>query len=659
MNGVSRKPCAPAQRTNLDRFWTIRYRKRTLAGIALLYIVVAGLWIVASDEWLPHVAVPPFGVILVDTLKDLFFLVVTGTVLYLLLKSWQLSLDEMARAVEFTRQRLERALKGLEGWWDWDLVNNQLFYSERWWSMLGYSMDEHPADSVLWCKLMHPDDLDHADDILSEALESDATSASLENRLRHKDGHYVPVLVSYLIQRNLQGQPIFVSGTCTDLTEIRQSKERLDFLAHYDVLTKLPNRTLFMSQLEHSLRVARRERSMLAILMLDLDRFKNVNDSYSHGAGDELLRLISRHLRKHLRGSDTVARPGGDEFVIMLEGLVQPEDAGNVAEGLISMASGPWPLSNGVEVRTGLSIGISVFPLHGTTGKTLLQHADAAMYQAKSEGRGCFRFFSEDLTMAARERLSLEARLHRALENGELRVYFQPQVNVSTGAIVGAEALVRWQDPQEGLIPPARFIPVAEATGLIAEIGIWVLRETCLQGRRWLDAGLSELILAVNLSSRQFIHGDIVQTVSDILGETGFPGRLLELEITESTLMDREQDIVKVLHQLRDLGAKLAMDDFGTGYSSLAYLKQFPLDVLKIDKLFIDNCPGSKNDAGIVSAIVAMGHFLGFQVLAEGVEQPEQLDFLRQLGCDCYQGYLRSEPVPAEEFAVLLGPRRL
>jgi EAL domain-containing protein (putative c-di-GMP-specific phosphodiesterase class I) len=349
-----------------------------------------------------------------------------------------------------------------------------------------------------------------------------------------------------------------------------------------------------------------------------------------------------------------VARLGGDEFIVLLEDIAQPEDAARVAKEIIADLMKPFCLTQSDNVLIGASIGISLYPQHGDSPELLMDHADAALYQAKDAGRGCFAYFSEDLTLAARERIALEARLRHAIEHQELRIFYQPQVDIDSGHIVGAEALVRWQDPVHGLIPPIQFIPIAEETGLILAIGEWVLRETCRQGRQWLDAGLPSLTLAVNVSPHQFRRSDICDLVVTVLSETGFPANQLELEITESGLMDNQDNASTILNSLRAHGIRLAIDDFGTGYSSLAYLKHFPLDVLKIDKSFIDDIPFHQDDMEIAATIVAMGHILGFKVLAEGVETPAQLAFLQEKGCDMYQGYIHSKPVPAHEFALLL-----
>ncbi|MFI3185373.1 MAG: EAL domain-containing protein [Methylococcaceae bacterium] len=471
---------------------------------------------------------------------------------------------------------------------------------------------------------------------------------------RRKNGTIYP---GHLIITAVKDQNANVTNYVAMLTDITLSKaaaDEIERLAFYDPLTQLPNRRLLQERLKHSIKVERRDGKHLGLLMLDLDRFKAVNDSLGHLAGDELLQKVGARITARLRDVDLVARLGGDEFVVLLEDIAQPEDAARVARAIITDLSKPFSLSQSEHVQIGASIGISLYPQHGDSPELLMDHADAALYKAKDDGRGCFAYFSEDLTLVARERMVVETRLRRALAQQELRVFYQPQVDIASGRIIGAEALVRWQDPIEGLIPPLRFIPIAEETGLIVEIGEWVLRETCNQGRLWLDSGLPPLTLAVNVSPQQFRRSDICALVATVLSDTGFPAQQLELEITESGLMGNQDKATAILNELRAQGVRLAIDDFGTGYSSLAYLKHFPLDVLKIDKSFIDDIPFHQDDMKIAATIIAMGRILGFKVLAEGVETAAQLDFLREKGCDLYQGYIKSKPVPADQFAALL-----
>ncbi|WP_026600367.1 putative bifunctional diguanylate cyclase/phosphodiesterase [Methylomonas sp. 11b] len=471
---------------------------------------------------------------------------------------------------------------------------------------------------------------------------------------RRNNGEIYPQMLSISAVRNEYQQVTHYVGVFSDITQLKDAVNRLDYLAHHDPLTDLPNRLLLFARLEHCIELSNRERKSAALLMLDLDRFKDVNDSFGHLAGDELLQKVAARLTSRLRGVDTVTRLGGDEFALLLEDLSHPQDAALVATEIIEALSEPWRLSNGAEVRIGVSVGISLFPEHGETSEELLQHADAALYRAKDEGRGNFKYFSEDLTEAAKRRINLESLLRRAITKAELQVIYQPQIDLRTGVIIGAEALLRWQNIDEGSIPPSQFIPVAEETGLISEIGEWVLLEVCRQGQRWIEAGLPPLRLAVNLSPHQFRHGDIVTHMTAILNETGFPAECLELELTETALMERESEAVHILGQLRTLGVRLAIDDFGTGYSSLAYLKRFPLNTLKIDKSFIDDIPQLEDDKEIAAAIIGMAHTLRLKVLAEGVETEEQLNFLKEHGCDFYQGYYKSPAVSAETFAALL-----
>lgn len=471
---------------------------------------------------------------------------------------------------------------------------------------------------------------------------------------RRKSGEIFPTLISINAVRDDTGKTTHYVCVFMDISTLKDSEARLDYLAHHDPLTQLPNRLLLFTQLEHALAKTHRDSSTLGLLMFDLDRFKDINDSFGHLVGDQLLQQVATRLSQRLRSSDSFARLGGDEFTVLLEGLARPEDAARVADEIIEALSEPFHLLNNIEVRTSASIGISFSTGQPMSAETLLQQADSAMYRAKAEGRGRFQYFSESMTLAARERIDLDSRLRRALEQQEFRVYYQPQVDIFSGQIVGAEALVRWKDPNEGLIPPSRFIPIAEETGLIREIGEWVMQEACQQGKKWRDAGLPPLILAINISARQLSQGTLANVVDRILSDTGFPPQALELELTESVLMEQKEVAAELFNDLRSRQIRLAIDDFGTGYSSLAYLKRFPFDVLKIDKSFVDDIPHDQDDRKIIKAIIEMGHTLGIKVLAEGVESSEQIAFLQAQSCDLYQGYFRSQPLPAEDFERLL-----
>lgn len=492
----------------------------------------------------------------------------------------------------------------------------------------------------------------HGDDFYQQMWQSISENGYWQGEIwnRRKDGSTYPELLSISAVEGEQGKVSHYVGVFADISKMKESEDKLVYLAHHDMLTGLPNRLVLQTRLTQSLAHAKRQNSSIALLLLDLDRFKDVNDSFGHAAGDDLLKQVALLLSDRVRETDLVCRMGGDEFAILLEDLDHPEDAGKVANELIGSLSTSWNLSNRCEVAIGGSIGISIYPNRSEEPEALLQHADAALYRAKAEGRGRFHYFTEELTIDARNRLDMESRLMKAISNGELCVYFQPQVRMDNNQLVGAEALVRWIDPERGVVPPDQFIPLAEQTGLINRIGYYVLKESCEQLKRWLDEGMVPLLVAVNISAVQLRHSDLEEIVAGILEETELPPELLELEITESALMERESEAIELLQNLRNLGVRIALDDFGTGYSSLSYLKKFPLDVLKIDKSFVNDIPHDKDDMVIASTILAMGHNLGLKVLAEGVETEEQLMFLRSKACNFYQGYLTSKPLPPEEF---------
>ncbi|MBM4202262.1 MAG: EAL domain-containing protein, partial [Gammaproteobacteria bacterium] len=446
------------------------------------------------------------------------------------------------------------------------------------------------------------------------------------------------------------GRPTHFLAVFTDISQLKQSEARLEHLAHYDPLTDLPNRTLVQFQLAHALEKAQRGQHQVGVLFIDLDRFKNINDSLGHSSGDHILREVSTRLNARVRKSDTLGRLGGDEFLVVLEHLERPEDSAGVARALLATLDEPFSLPQGREVYIRASIGVSLYPENGRTPEELIQNADAAMYQVKDSGRNAYAYYTPALTLAAKERLQLETRLRRALERQEFIICYQPIVTVADNRLIGAEALVRWQPPGEPLVPPAAFIPLAEETGLIVPLGEWVLRQACTQAKTWQDAGLSFEQVAINLSVRQFQHPELARVVQTVLVETELSADCLELEITESSLMGTGEQAVANLRGIKGMGLRLSIDDFGTGYSSLAYLKLLPLDRLKIDYSFIHDIADDPNDAAIASTIIAMAHRLGLQAVAEGVESEAQLDFLRSEGCDAYQGYLCSAPLPPDEF---------
>jgi diguanylate cyclase (GGDEF)-like protein len=435
------------------------------------------------------------------------------------------------------------------------------------------------------------------------------------------------------------------------VTETKGTEARISYLATRDPLTELPNRLLFNDRLEHGIIAARRKGDKLGVLFLDLDRFKNINDSLGHHIGDLLLKEVSAHMASCIRKGDTLSRLGGDEFVVTLEGLKHAQDAARVATTIITALRRPLCVG-GHTLNTSCSIGISIFPDDAEDSHELMKNADTAMYHAKEQGRNNFQFFSPEMNLRAVERHQLETELRLALEADQFVLHYQPQMDIGTGKLVGIEALIRWQHPQRGLVPPNSFIPVAEESGLIEPIGKWALRTACEQNQRWQTAGLPIVKIAVNISARQFNDpSGFADEVTRLLNMTGLDPRYLELEMTESMLLKNVDENVAVLRKLGKLGTYLAVDDFGTGYSSLAYLKQLPIDTLKIDRTFVRDIESDADDAAIIQAIIAMAHGLKLRVTAEGVETQGQLAALRKLKCDQFQGYLISRPIPAEEFA--------
>jgi diguanylate cyclase (GGDEF)-like protein/PAS domain S-box-containing protein len=444
--------------------------------------------------------------------------------------------------------------------------------------------------------------------------------------------------------RDAQGTVVFYEGMVEDVTDRKVAEERVQFLAYYDALTALPNRTLLHDRLNKALASGRRRNRKIALLFLDLDRFKVINDSLGHTVGDLLLQDVAERLQKWTRAEDTVARLGGDEFVIVLTDINDVPGAAVAAERLMDAMAAEF-IIQGRSFTVNCSIGISVFPEHGTDSETLTKNADAAMYCAKEGGRNGFRFFTKEMNAQVVERLTIEHDLRLALENKELFLMYQPQMDIVTGKIVGLEALLRWQHPRLGLVPPDRFIRVAENSGLIVPIGQWVLTTACTQARKWQDTGLLPLPVAVNVSAVQFRQEGFRELIKKVLHDTGLEPQYLELELTESLLLSNADMTFPVLQELKATGVKLAIDDFGTGYSSLSYLRQFPVHKLKIDRSFIQNVAVNPDDASIAAAIIGLGRSLNLKVIAEGVEDEAQMSFLRAHQCDEIQGYYFSRPL--------------
>jgi diguanylate cyclase (GGDEF)-like protein/PAS domain S-box-containing protein len=470
---------------------------------------------------------------------------------------------------------------------------------------------------------------------------------------RRKSGEVYPEWLSIIAVRDEKGEIIHYLGVFADLTEKKLADAHIHRLAYYDALTELPNRPLLEERLKQALTTAQYNNWLVAVLYLDLDRFKTINDTLGHPFGDKLLHAVAERLAGHVRDSDTLARFSGDEFTIMLGDAVNQQNATLVAQKILDTLAEPFYLE-GREVFITPSIGIALYPLDADNKDDLIRHADTAMSHAKARGGNAFHFYSADMNVAASQRLTMETHLRKALERNEFVLHYQPQVSLRTGRIIGMEALIRWQHPERGLVAPGEFIPLLEETGLIVSVGEWVLRTACAQNSAWLAAGLPPLRMAVNLSARQFHQSGLAAMVNQALQDAGLAPERLELEITESILIQDVQATITTLHQLHALGIQISIDDFGTGYSSLSYLKRLPISKIKIDRSFVRDICTDPDDGAIAHAVISLGHSLKMQVIAEGVETGEQLEHLRAQGCDEIQGYYFSRPLPAEAFAQLV-----
>ena len=563
------------------------------------------------------------------------------------LKQTQLSLEK-------SDERLRLVLKGsTDAPWDWDLVSGEVYYSERWWNMLGYQSGEGMADSDAWRRLLHPDDDPMIAAYVMELRASRRDTYSLEFRLRHRDGHYVPVLSRGYVLRDEAGKALRISGVNTDLTEQKRTERRIYELAYFDHLTGLPNRRFLLEELEHVLARGRRSKHFSALAYLDLDNFKLLNDTMGHDLGDMLLQQAAQRLRATVRESDQLARLGGDEFVVVLEDLgatprAAAAEADRTVAKILAALGQPFQLGS-VLFKSSASVGITLFDGSGASVEALLKQADLAMYRAKADGRNLARFFDPSMQDAASRRASLEAAMREGLALGQFQLFCQPQFDCR-GRLVGAEVLLRWQRDGE-LVSPAHFIAFAEESGLILPLGEHVLKESCRALARWhRDPTLARLKLAVNVSIHQMRDPDFSGMVAGILDDTAAPAERLCLELTESVFAENMQEITQRMHEIRAQGIYFSLDDFGTGYSSLAYLNRFPLAALKIDRSFVREVGTQPGSAPIVEAIIALGRKLKLEIVAEGVENEDQRNFLVRGGCSSMQGFLLGAPLPMAEF---------
>lgn len=745
--------------------------------LTLGYTLAACLWILASDALLALLGLSLAQLELLQLSKGIIFVLLTGALLYGVLRAHQRQQNHSNLALSSSEARLSLALAAAkDGLWDWDLNNQTLFFSADYTALLGLEPGELDNDREYWLQRLHPDDQAHFQRHFEQCLSSASqVPYEVSYRLRHKDGNYRWIQSRGRLLLNAQGHAERLIGTATDITQKRQdedslrqaaavfeatqegvlvtdatqcivhcnpafsritgysqaeilgqkpsllksgrhdqafydslwqalqkrgawsgeiwnrrkngeiypqwqnirvirdadgelahyvavfsdisalkrSQHELDYLAHYDPLSDLPNRLLFTERVETALERAQRDQRGGAVLLVDLDHFKHINESLGHTIGDLLLKAVGERLQQQLHGSMTLARLGGDEFGLLCEDCASAEQAAGIAQQLLNSLTQSFVLNN-QELFIGASIGISLFPADSENVAQVLRNVDSALFKAKSSGREGYAFYAQELTTYAQQRIELVSALRHALVHDQLRLHYQPLLCLRSRQIIGVEALVRWQHPQRGLVPPGEFIPIAEESGLIGGIDAWVLEQACSQMVAWQAAGISLKFVAVNVSSRLFSRGELDSRVAQVLATSGLDPAFLELEVTESAVMDNPDAALALLGRLRALGVRLAIDDFGTGYSSLARLKRLPVHKLKLDQSFVKGLPHDRDDIAIGRAVIALGHSLGLKVLAEGIEQAEQAELLQQLGCDHAQGYYFGRPQPADALRGLL-----
>ncbi len=530
------------------------------------------------------------------------------------------------------------------GSWEWNIVTGVITWSEEVYRIFGHEPYAFEATYERFLEHVHPIDRDSVSSAVAQSLES-KKPYSVEHRLVRPDKQERIVHERGEAYYDEQGNAVRMVGTVQDITEQKMAEARLEYMSNFDTLTGLPNRKLLRDRIEHALQQAHRHEHLVAIMFLDLDRFKNINDTMGHHIGDELLKVVAQRITQRVREGDTVARLGGDEFVVVLEGISHVDHAALVAEDIIDVLNEPVHIER-YELFPGASIGITIYPFDDDNIDDLLKDADTAMYRAKAAGRNQYQYFTADMTAEAIEHMRLEHDLRHALERKEFELHYQPQVTLDGGELVGVEALLRWNHPERGMVSPAVFVPILEESGMILPVGEWVLRSACEQGMRWQEEGLGAIRIGVNISAKQFHLKNFPTQVKRALRDAALDARLLDLEITEGTLVEEVETTIETMKLLHAMGIKLSIDDFGTGYSSLSYLKRFPLHTLKIDQSFVRDINADSDSASIARSIIALGRSMRLNVIAEGIETQEHLDFMKRHGCDEGQGFFFSRPLP-------------
>jgi len=636
----------------LDRILSHVAQRRKALWIAVFYAVLVGLAVVVTSQIYSSLLEPEEIERAAQMLAaaGAIFVLATGWLLYVLIGS---SLTGARRSEEEMRLRdrvIESSVNAIVIT-NYGAPDNPIeFVNPAFERITGYSADEAIGRNP---RFLYGTDRDQPElDLIREAIREQHDCRVVLRNYR-KDGKLFWNNLYIAPAHDPDRRVTHFIGVLHDITETKRYQEELERQANYDPLTGLPNRGLLQDRLKQAIAHAQRQKHAVAVAFIDLDRFKLINDSLGHSAGDRLLQTVTERIKSCTRPADTLARYAGDEFVLILENLSGSDMTSALLQRVIENVSKPVRLHE-QDVYVTCSIGVSLYPQDGREVDTLLKNADAAMFRAKERGRNNFHFYTAEINSRIAEHVSLETDLRRALERGEFLLHYQPQVDLESGRIVGAEALARWQHPEKGMIPPAKFIPLAEETGLILPLGDWVLQTACAQNRALQDAGLPPITMSVNISVRQFMRKDLLESLAKAIRDSGIAAAQLELEVTESLIMHNAEEFVATLKKLKSAGIKLAIDDFGTGYSSLNYLKQLPVDRLKVDQSFVRDIFKDREGATIAEAIITLGHSLGLKVIAEGVETGPQLDFLRRKQCDEFQGFYFSRPLPTDRFIGLL-----
>ncbi|MGF7060181.1 bifunctional diguanylate cyclase/phosphodiesterase [Brassicibacter mesophilus] len=672
---------------NFERYNKLKPRKDAL-GIALIYGASGIIWILLSDSMLNIFVKENHILMKIQTYKGWLYVAITSLILYYLvrnrmddikkvtfklydsyenlsatheeliaieeeLRAQYSELQDSQKAYAESEERYKLAVDGAnDGIWDWHLGSDKMYFSHKWKRMLGFEDDEIQNSFEAWEQLLHPEDLDAAKKSIKNFLSETSGVYESTYRLRCKDGSYKWILSRGQALRDDDGKPVRLAGSHTDITESKLSEEKMHFIAFHDPLTGLYNRAMFEKRLGEEIKKAKAFGFKIHLVYLDLDNFKKVNDTLGHESGDKLLIEISLELKKYITETN-LFRLSGDEFAMLITDDNNLGKIENIINNLLIALRKPWIIDR-YEFYITASIGIASFPKDGQDANTLLKSADAAMYNSKDKGKNQFSYFNKSMNERALYYIDMEKNLTYAIKNEEFKLYYQPQIDLATGDIVGVEALIRWMHPQKGMVSPLEFIPFAEESGFIVEIGEWVILNACKQGKVWRNKGYRPLNISINISAKQFKQENFIDMVTSIIQETDMDVKYLVLEITENTAIYDLECTIDKLTQLKNKGIKIALDDFGVGYSSLNYLKKLPIDILKMDKTFIREMVENSHEESIVKAVIYLAKSMKLTVTAEGIETQKQFEFLKGRRCDEGQGYLFSKPVPAKNIEEIL-----